>query len=58
MKGPFPQVLAFLQSLERLQVFVIISEMDVKAEVSDVTMKLKLTAYGRQPQAAAAREIN
>ena len=58
VKGPFPQVLAFLQSLERLQVFVIISEMDVKAEASDVTMNLKLTAYGRQPDANAAQEFN
>ena len=58
VKGPFPQVLAFLQSLERLQVFVIISEMDVKAEAMDVTMTLKLTAYGRQPDAEAAQEFS
>lgn len=69
VKGPFPQVLAFLQALERLQVFVIISEMDVKADaqptkeegkasVPEVTMTLKLTAYGRQPAAEPAQEPN
>ena len=69
VKGSFPQVLAFLQALERLQVFVIISEMDVKADaqptkeegkasVPEVTMTLKLTAYGRQPAAEPAQEPN
>ena len=64
VQGVFPQVLAFLQALERLQVFVVISEMDVKAVASggqamakgaapEVTMTLKLTAYGRQPEAMA-----
>ena len=62
VKGPFPQVLDFLRALERLQVFVIISDMEVNAEgltqqqdVSPadaaVTMSLTLTAYGRQPEA-------
>ena len=69
VKGPFPQVLAFLQALERLQVFVKTSEMDVKADapptkaegkasVPEVTMTLKLTAYGRQPAAEPAQEPN
>ena len=69
VKGPFPQVLAFLQALERLQVFVIISEMDVQANaqptqeegkqsVPEVTMTLKLTAYGRQPEAEPAQVAN
>ena len=60
VKGPFTQVLAFLQALELLQVFVIISKMDVQADiqpteasvkqaVQEVTMTLKLRAYGRQP---------
>jgi hypothetical protein len=69
LQGSFPQVLAFLQALERLQVFVVVSEMDVKAVASrdeaadqspkpEVTMALKLTAYGRQPEAESAKEPN
>ena len=57
--GPFQQVLAFLRSLERLETFVVISELDVKAQgarrgakdepaMPEVSMGFKLTAYGRQ----------
>ena len=58
--GGFQQVLAFMRSLESLETFVIISELDVKAQgargggtdepsVLDVSMGFQLTAYGRQP---------
>ena len=67
VQGAFPQVLAFLQALERLQVFVVVSEMDVKAVASGgeaakqspepkVTMALKLTAYGQQPEPDVPKE--
>ena len=67
VQGAFPQVLVFLQALERLQVFVVISEMDVKAVASsgqaadqspepEVTMALKLTAYGQQPAPDVPKE--
>ena len=67
VQGAFPQVLAFLQALERLQVFVVVSEMDVKAVASggeaakqspepEVTMALKLTAYGQQPEPDVPKE--
>ena len=51
-------MLAFLQSLERLEVFVVISEMNVQrqsaqtqnaVERSEVSMDLTLSTYGRQP---------
>ncbi|MDB4653861.1 hypothetical protein OAE35_03065, partial [Synechococcus sp. AH-551-E02] len=59
VQGGFMQVYGFLRALERLQVFVIISEMEIKAEAQrqndedavdlpEITMSLKLTAYGRQ----------
>ena len=57
--GPFEQVLAFLQSLERLEVFVVISEMNVRKQVQliedgvervEVAMDITLSAYGRQPK--------
>ena len=57
--GPFQQVLAFLQSLEQLEVFVVISEMNVQrqstqtqdaVERSEVSMDLTLSTYGRQPK--------
>ena len=54
VKGPFQQVLAFLQSLEHLEVFVVISEMNVQRKVQqtedrvEVEMELTLSAYGRQ----------
>ena len=67
VQAPFPQVLSFLQALESLEVFVDISEMDVKAvssvgqeaedgSVPEVNMVLKLTAYGRQPQVEATNK--
>ena len=58
VKGPFQQVLAFLQSLEQLEVFIVISEMNIRAQnrqaedgvdQPEVVMDLKLSAYGRQP---------
>ena len=61
VEGPFQQVLAFLQSLEYLEVFVVISEMNVQeqprqtedgVDLSEVVMKLTLSAYGRQPKSA------
>ena len=57
VKGPFQQVLAFLQSLEQLEVFVVISEMNVReqnqqtedgVDLPAVVMDLTLSAYGRQ----------
>ena len=59
VKGPFEQVLAFLQSLERLEVFVIISDLDVTSQtrssalegepaLQEVAMTFNLAAYGRQ----------
>ena len=60
VQGPFTQVLDFLRSLESLQVFVIISEMNAQAQtasvgetivVPEVSLSLKLTAYGRQRSA-------
>ena len=56
--GSFQQVLAFLQALEQLEVFVVISEMNVQrqsaqtqnaVERSEVSMDLTLSTYGRQP---------
>ena len=58
VKGPFQKVLAFLQSLERLETFVVISEMKVQeqsrqkeggGDQAEVSMDLTLSAYGRQP---------
>ena len=57
--GPFEQVLAFLQSLERLEVFVVISQMNVRKQIQliedgvgrvEVAMNITLSAYGRQPK--------
>ena len=65
MQGPFPQVLDFLRSLESLQVFVIISDMNVQAQAAsgegdatlpEVTLSLTLTAYGRQQAADVPKE--
>jgi len=65
VQGPFPQVLDFLRSLESLQVFVIISDMNVQAQAAsgegdatlpEVTLSLKLTAYGRQQAAEVPKE--
>ena len=63
--GSFQQVLAFLQSLEQLEVFVVISEMNVQRQAQqsedgvdrfEVEMELTLSAYGRQPQPLAQHE--
>ena len=63
--GSFQQVLAFLQSLERLEVFVVISEMNVQRQSQqsqddvdrfEVAMDLTLSAYGRQPKPAVQSE--
>ena len=60
VKGQFQQALAFLQSLERLEVFVVISALNVReqrrqaedgVDQFEVVMDLTLTAYGRQPKA-------
>ena len=59
VQGGFLQVFGFLRALERLQVFVIISEMNIKAQAQaqkqdddvispQIRMSLTLTAYGRQ----------
>tara|TARA_B100000674_G_scaffold489322_1_gene503119 strand:+ start:113 stop:832 length:720 start_codon:yes stop_codon:yes gene_type:complete len=65
VKGPFQQVQAFLQSLEHLEVFVVISEMNVReqnrqtedgVDQPEVVMDLTLSAYGRQPVPPAQPE--
>ena len=65
--GPFQQVLAFLQSLEQLEVFVVISEMNVQrqstqtqdaVEQSEVSMDLTLSTYGRQPKPPEQPEVD
>ena len=57
VKGPFQQVLAFLRSLEHLEVFVVISEMNIReqnqqtedgVDQPEVVMDLTLSAYGHQ----------
>ena len=57
--GSFKEVLAFLRSVELLEVFVVISEMSVQRQSQqsqddvdrfEVTMDLTLSAYGRQPK--------
>ena len=57
VQGGFLQVYGFLRALERLQVFVIVSEMDIQAQPqaqkdemasAEIRMSLKITAYGRQ----------
>lgn len=59
VKGPFTQVLAFLQSLEQLEVFAIMSDMDVKSQtqisaikgettLQDVVVSFNIVTYGRQ----------
>ena len=59
IRGEFRQVLAFLQDLESLEVFVITSGLNVEAKKSssrgdaqllDTQLELQLTAYGRSPQ--------
>ena len=61
VQGEFKNVLAFLQDLESLQIFVITSDLDIKAIRSSATaaggaeqlvtsLTLELSAYGRAPQ--------
>ena len=66
VQGGFLQVYGFLRALERLQVFVIVSEMNITAQsqsksqnandeepLPEIRMSLKLTAYGRQTDKSA-----
>jgi type IV pilus assembly protein PilO len=59
VQGGFLPVYEFLRALEKLQVFVIVSEMDIQSEAQSraennevaapkIRMSLELTAYGRQ----------
>ena len=57
VKGSFQNVLAFLQSLELLQTFVLVTDMIIETQKEnqqngvdrfEVAMDFKLTAYGRQ----------
>lgn len=59
VEGGFPQVYGFLRALERLQVFVVVSELDIQSKgssrieknqvtIPEITMFLNLTTYGRQ----------
>ena len=61
ISGEFSQVLAFLQDLESLEVFVITSGLKIEAKTSstsaeaglfDTELELQLAAYGRAPQGA------
>ena len=65
--GPFQQTLAFLQSLEQLEVFVVISEMNIQEQrrqteddidQTEVAMDLTLSAYGRQPKHVFQQEVS
>ena len=67
VKGAFEQVLAFLRSLEQLEVFVVISEMNIRGQggqgevgvdLSEVEMDLNLSAYGLQPKQAIQSELS
>ena len=59
VRGSFEHVLAFFQSLERLEVFVIVSDLDVTSQtrsstsegepsLQEVVMTFKIVVYGRQ----------
>ncbi|KZR71029.1 hypothetical protein PMIT1318_02171 [Prochlorococcus marinus str. MIT 1318] len=65
VQGPFRRIVAFLQQMEQLQVIVIASDLELRLEaakqrssensaagepVSQTTLKLKLSAYGRSSQ--------
>lgn len=68
VQGGFLQVFGFLRALERLQVFVIVSELDIQSEdqssaennvvVPEVKVSLKLSAYGRQTNSAGLVKTN
>ena len=66
VKGPFQQVLAFLRSLEQLEAFVVIGEMNIRGQggqredgvdPAEVEMELKLSAYGLQPKQTLQSEV-
>ena len=67
MKGSFQQVLGFLRSLEQLEVFVVISEMNIQGQrgqrddgvdQTEVEMDLTLSAYGLQPKEVVKLGVN
>ena len=67
VKGSFQQVLAFLRSLEQLEVFVVIGEMNIRGQggqredgvdQAEVEMELKLSAYGLQPKQEVQSEVS
>ena len=67
IKGPFKQVLAFLRSLESLEVFVVVSEMNIQrktqqnerdVDLPEVQMDLMLSAYGRHRKALLHSKVN
>ncbi|WP_413358734.1 hypothetical protein [Prochlorococcus sp. MIT 1201] len=65
VQGPFRRIIAFLQQMEQLQVIVIASDLELRLgaenqrssgnstdgeDVTQTTLKLKLSAYGRSSQ--------
>ena len=65
VQGPFRRIIAFLQQMEQLQVIVIASDLDLRLgapnqrssgnsadgeDITQTTLKLKLSAYGRSSQ--------
>jgi len=67
VKGSFQQVLGFLRSLEQLEVFVVISEMNIQGQrgqrddgvdQTEVEMDLTLSAYGLQPKEVVKLGVN
>ena len=67
VKGPFQQVLGFLRSLEQLEAFVVIGEMNIRGQggqredgvdPAEVEMELKLSAYGLQPKQTLQSEVS
>jgi len=66
--GPFERVLNFLRALEKLQVFVIIEDLDMQvqnsafqasetASLTTISMSAKLSAYGRTKDHAILKEL-
>ena len=67
VKGSFQQVLAFLRSLEQLEVFVVIGEMNIRGQGGqrgdgvdpvEVEMDLTLSAYGLQSKQVVQSEVS
>ena len=69
VKGPFTQVMAFLQDLESLEVFVITSDLEIQAvraseqgdtdgQKPETELALELSAYGRDPLGSGDIEEN